>query len=130
MLELTLDLNPPYYQTGVISSVSIPYICTPSLVTATTDDGGHSYNVHVNVSASSSGGGGSTTVPVTGVSLNKSSTSLTVGKTEILTATVTPTNATNKAVSTPGAHGLFTCRTAQTSLSLCNTSFRVSISSR
>lgn len=35
MLELTLDLNPPYYQTGVISSVSIPYICTPSLVTAT-----------------------------------------------------------------------------------------------
>ena len=81
-------------QGGLITAKSEGY----SLVTATTDDGGHSYNVHVNVSASSSGGGGSTTVPVTGVSLNKSSTSLTVGKTEILTATVTPTNATNKAV--------------------------------
>jgi uncharacterized protein YjdB len=81
-------------QGGLIAAKSEGY----SLVTATTDDGGHSYNVHVNVSASSSGGGGSTTVPVTGVSLNKSSTSLTVGKTEILTATVTPTNATNKAV--------------------------------
>lgn len=80
-------------QGGLITAKSEGY----SLVTATTDDGGHSYNVHVNVSASSSGGG-STTVPVTGVSLNKSSTSLTVGKTEILTATVTPTNATNKAV--------------------------------
>ena len=82
-------------QGGLITAKSEGY----SLVTATTDDGGHSYNVHVNVSASSSGGGGgSPTVPVTGVSLNKSSTSLTVGKTEILTATVTPTNATNKAV--------------------------------
>lgn len=81
-------------QGGLITAKSEGY----SLVTATTDDGGHSYNVHVNVSASSSGGGGTTTVPVTGVSLNKSSTSLTVGKTEILTATVTPTNATNKAV--------------------------------
>ena len=80
-------------QGGLITAKSEGY----SLVTATTDDGGHSYNVHVNVSASSSGGG-STTVPVTGVSLNKSSTSLMVGKTEILTATVTPTNATNKAV--------------------------------
>jgi len=37
-------------------------------------------------------------VPVTGVTLNKSSISLTVGKTETLTATITPNNATNKAV--------------------------------
>jgi len=43
-------------------------------------------------------GGGTTTVPVTGVSLNKSSISLNVGDTETLTATVTPNNATNKAV--------------------------------
>lgn len=41
---------------------------------------------------------GSSTVAVTGVTLNKSSLSMTVGKTETLTATVTPTNATNKTV--------------------------------
>ena len=41
----------------------------------------------------------STTVAVTGVSLNKTSTTLTVGGTETLTATVAPTNATNKNVS-------------------------------
>jgi len=41
----------------------------------------------------------STTVAVTGVSLNKTSTTLTVGETETLTATVVPTNATNKNVS-------------------------------
>ena len=40
-----------------------------------------------------------TSVPVTSVSLNKSSTSLSVGNTETLTATVFPTNATNKNVS-------------------------------
>jgi uncharacterized protein YjdB len=37
-------------------------------------------------------------VPVTGVSLNKSSTSIAVGSTEVLTATVLPDNATNKNV--------------------------------
>ena len=37
-------------------------------------------------------------VPVSGVSLNKDSTSLTVGDTETLTATITPDNATNKNV--------------------------------
>ncbi|MDR2718654.1 MAG: SUMF1/EgtB/PvdO family nonheme iron enzyme [Treponema sp.] len=40
----------------------------------------------------------SATVPVTGVTLNKTTASLTVGGTETLTATVTPTNATNKTV--------------------------------
>ena len=39
-----------------------------------------------------------TTIPVTGVSLNKASTTLTVGDTETLTATVAPEDATNKAV--------------------------------
>ena len=39
-----------------------------------------------------------TNVPVTGVTLNKSSISLTVGSTANLTATVTPDNATNKAL--------------------------------
>jgi uncharacterized protein (TIGR02145 family) len=38
------------------------------------------------------------TVPVTGVSLNKTSTSITIGSTETLTATVTPSDATNKSV--------------------------------
>lgn len=38
------------------------------------------------------------TVHVTGVTLNKNSTSLTVGGTEALTATVSPNNATNKSV--------------------------------
>lgn len=37
-------------------------------------------------------------VPVTGVSLNKSSLSMTVGDTQTLTATVTPSNATDKTV--------------------------------
>ena len=40
----------------------------------------------------------STTIPITGVSLNKTSATLTVGGTETLIATVTPSNATNKAV--------------------------------
>ena len=45
------------------------------------------------------GGGGSSTVAVTGVSISKSSLSLVEGGSETLTATVTPDNATNKAVS-------------------------------
>jgi len=43
-------------------------------------------------------GGGTTDVPVTGVTLNQSSISLTVGKSATLTPTVEPKNATNKAV--------------------------------
>ena len=38
------------------------------------------------------------TVPVTGVTLNKTSITLNEGQSERLTATVTPANATNKAV--------------------------------
>ena len=44
------------------------------------------------------GYGGASSVGVTGVSLNKNSTSLVVGDTESLTATVSPSNATNKSV--------------------------------
>lgn len=43
-------------------------------------------------------GGGSTTVPVTGVTLNKTELTLEAGQSETLTATVAPSNATNKAV--------------------------------
>lgn len=60
-------------------------------ITATSQaDGTKSGTCTVNVSDS--------TVHVTGVSLNKNSTSLTVGGSETLTATVSPNNATNKDV--------------------------------
>jgi hypothetical protein len=49
--------------------------------------------------ACSSGDDGVTTVPVTEVTLNQGSITLTVGGSVTLTATVTPDNATNKAVS-------------------------------
>ena len=44
-------------------------------------------------------GGGTQTVAVTGVSLSKTSLTLVEGNSETLTATITPSNATNKAVS-------------------------------
>ena len=47
---------------------------------------------------SDAGGGGGSTVSVTGVSLNKSSATLTVGDSLTLNATVSPSNATNKNV--------------------------------
>ena len=76
-------------QTGLITAKSVGY----AMVTATTNEGEHQYNIHVNVTSPPS-----TTVPVSSVSLNKTSLSLTVGKTETLTATVAPTNATNQTV--------------------------------
>lgn len=45
-----------------------------------------------------SSGGSTPTVPVSGISLSQSSLSLTAGSNATLTATVTPSNATNKAV--------------------------------
>ncbi len=64
-------------------------------VTITATVGGKSATCTVTVKAASSG---STTVAVTSVSLNKSSASLTAGDTLQLTATVSPSNATNKTV--------------------------------
>ena len=61
-----------------------------STVTATTVDGGYTATCQVTVSAA--------TVAVTGVTLNKASLSLTVGDSETLTATVAPSDATNKNV--------------------------------
>jgi uncharacterized protein YjdB len=58
-------------------------------ITVTTEDGEYTADCEVSVIAD---------VPVTGVSLNKTSTSLNVGGTERLTATVMPTTATNKTV--------------------------------
>ena len=59
-------------------------------ITVTTEDGSKTATCEVTVTAA--------TVPVTGVTLNKTSTSLYVGDTETLTATVAPDNATNKNV--------------------------------
>ncbi len=58
------------------------------------DDYIYQATVHYN----STGTNTDTTVNVTGVSLNKTTTTLQVGKTTTLTATVTPNNATNKDV--------------------------------
>ena len=59
-------------------------------ITVTTEDGNKTATCAVTVAAA--------TVPVTGVTLNKTSTSLYVGDTETLTATVEPSDATNKTV--------------------------------
>ena len=91
---------------GVVTAVA----AGSATITVTTADGNKTATCAVTVSApatppSGGGGGGGgtpptpTTVPVTGVSLNKTSTSLTVGNTETLTATVNPSDATDKSVS-------------------------------
>ena len=59
-------------------------------ITVTTNDGGKKATCSVTVQAQA--------IAVTGVTLNKTSLSMTVGDTQTLTATVTPSNATNKAV--------------------------------
>ena len=60
-------------------------------ITVTTCDGNKKASCAVTVQAQ--------TIAVTGVSLDKTSLSMTVGDTQTLTATITPSNATNKAVS-------------------------------
>ena len=60
-------------------------------ITVTTEDGDKTATCSVTVN--------NATVAVTGVSLNKQSTSIAVGGNETLTATVSPNNATNKTVS-------------------------------
>jgi len=62
-------------------------------ITVTTEDGGKKAACEVTVTASTG-----TNVPVTGVSLNKSSTTITVGDKETLTPTIMPGNATNQNV--------------------------------
>ena len=57
-----------------------------------------SISIPVTVVASGGGGGGNTEVPVSSVSLNKNSLSITVNETAQLTATISPSNATNQAV--------------------------------
>lgn len=59
-------------------------------VTVKTADGGKTASCVVTVSTA--------VIAVTGVTLNKTATTLAIGKTETLTASVAPTNATNKSV--------------------------------
>ena len=64
-----------------------------AVITVTTSDGGYSAKCSVTVTEKEP-----EVVAVTGVALNKSAVSLEEGKTETLTATVMPDNATDKAV--------------------------------
>jgi len=61
-----------------------------AIVTAKTQVGGHTANCRVTVTE--------TSVPVTGVTLNKTSATVSIGGTETLIATVLPSDATNKSV--------------------------------
>ncbi len=76
-------------QTGKVTGVS----AGTATITVTTQDGNKTATCTVTVPDPSAD-----PVAVTGVSLNKTSTSLTVGSSETLTATVAPANATNQAV--------------------------------
>jgi uncharacterized protein YjdB len=72
--------------TGVVTAVS----AGNATITVTTS--GYGYKAYCDVTVNA------TNVPVTGVTLNKSSTALTVGTSETLTPTVAPSNATNQNV--------------------------------
>jgi uncharacterized protein YjdB len=84
---------------GVVTGVAVG----TAKITVTTADGNKTATCKVTVEE---GGGGvdpgtltpDTGTPVTGVSLDKTTLSVEAGKAEALTPTVTPTNATNKAV--------------------------------
>ena len=74
--------------TGVVTAMGVG----TATITVITNYGGRTATCVVTVTPNTG------VVPVTGVSLNKSSTSVTVSGTETLTTTVQPANATNKAV--------------------------------
>ena len=76
-------------QNGKVTGVS----AGTATITVTTQDGNKTATCTVTVPDPSAD-----PVAVTGVSLNKTSTSLTVGSSETLTATVAPANATNQAI--------------------------------
>ena len=74
-------------ENGVVTGVS----AGTATVTVTTVDGAKTATCTVTVPEKQ--------VPVTGISLNKSSGSIAVGSSDILTATIAPSNASNKGVS-------------------------------
>ncbi|MCM1439101.1 MAG: Ig-like domain-containing protein [Roseburia sp.] len=77
-------------ENGVVTAKSVGV----TTITATSEDGNHVASCKVTVSAAAV-----QTTPVSGVSLNKNTLTLKVGGSEKLTATVSPANATNRAVS-------------------------------
>jgi uncharacterized protein YjdB len=79
---------------AVVSSHGVVTALAPGMavVTVATRDGGNMASCTVTVNPAT------TTVPVTGVSLNKNTMTLTVGGTEQLTHTIQPSNATNQNV--------------------------------
>ncbi|WP_454940865.1 S-layer homology domain-containing protein [Evtepia sp.] len=83
---MTLDSS-----TGVISGPPTTADTYTFTVTATNDSGSDSKQFTLTIEAAAN-------VPVDSVSLDKTSLTLTEGGTETLTATITPDNATNKAV--------------------------------
>ena len=98
---------------GVVTAVS----AGTALITVTTVDGGFVASCIVTVTAQP--------ISVTGVSLNKPSATIIVGRTEPLTATVYPANATNRgvtwsssnpSVATVDAYGVVTAVSAGTAL--------------
>ena len=103
---------------GTIVAISSGY----TVVTVTSVDGGYSASCSITVKEA--------TIPVTGVSLNKSSVTLLQGATIQLSATVYPTNATNQTVSyssvtptvaTVNSYGLITAITSGTSVIVVTT---------
>ncbi len=76
---------------GLVTAVAVG----SATITVTTVDGAHTATCSVTVDP----------VHVSGVSLNKSSTTITVGGTEQLTATVAPADATNKSVTWSSSDG-------------------------
>ncbi len=96
---------------GVVTAVSIG----TATITVTTRNGGFKATCTVTVVAA--------TIPVTGVSLNMTSLSMTVGDTQTIKATVNPSNATdqtvtwssnNTAVATVSSSGVVTAKSAGT----------------
>ncbi len=75
-----------------VSSTGVVVAKSPGAATITvkTNDGGKTATCNITVKAN--------VIPVTGVSLNTSSMTLNIGQTQTLTATVTPSNATDKSV--------------------------------
>lgn len=84
---------------GLITAKGVGY----SKVTATTDDGGHKYDIHVNVTASSGGGSGDTTT--SGIKVEPASISIESGKTADITISFGSdvTNKTIECMSSSGA---------------------------
>ncbi len=93
--NVTWKTNAKYVATVTADGVVTGFGEGTATITATSEDGGHTATCTVTVS----GEVVDPTVYVTGVTLNKTSASLTVDNTLSLTATVSPSNATNKSVS-------------------------------